>query len=329
MSVKMSRLGYLSGLVLSLITGCSSTTPKQLQLSYANDPEPNEGSVRLATGTSLVVLASVQEAQKRYTVKLTQVSSLDEQIVAASLVNGDVRVEAKAAGKSTILIKGVISPGDQAAQHSLDVEVVETASLKLDHRCGVKTASPLYLVGQRLHVGLARYDAQGHKLQGVGPAPVALSSGAKVDPFNGLESGIEFDAGDVAGELVVRSMIDDASLTLRLTAPAQIDGALLLGGEALQAGEGESFYVVPSVGGQPICQAKLPFEVENLSPSICEVVLDSDLLGDIGDEANLVLIDAHVAGVCRFKTLMTIPGVERPVEAMHEVVIKDGAAIEQ
>lgn len=329
MSVKRSRLGYLSGLVLSLITGCSSTTPKQLQLSYPNDPEPNEGSVRIATGTSMAVVASVQNAQKRYTVELTEVSSLDEQVAAASLVNGDVLVEAKAAGKSTILIKGGISPGDQAAQRSLEVEVVETASLKLEHHCGVKTASPLYLVGQRLHVGLARYDAQGHKLQGVGPAPVTLSSGAKVDPFNGLQSGIEFDAGDVAGDLVVRSTIDDASLTLKLVSPSQIDGALLSELHELQVGDKESFYVLPSINGQPICQSKLELKAESLSAQICSVTLESDALGDLGGEAGLVLIEALGVGSCRVKTLITIPGVELPVEAIHEVVVKEGLVVAQ
>lgn len=321
MSVKMA-LGYLSGLVLSLLTGCSSPSPRQLQLSYANDPEPNEGVVRLAPGTWLDVLASVQDAKKRYTVELNEVSSSDEQVALATLVNGDVRVEAKASGRSTILIQGVISPGEQAAQRELEIEVVEVAALGFEHHCGL-SATPRYLTGQRLHVGVMRYDDQGRKLQGVGPAPVTLSSGAKVEPFRGLMPGLLFDAGEVEGELVIKSMIDEASLSLMLSAPTQIDGAILEGLRELRAGEREAFHVLPSIQGQPVCQAKLALKVEPLSSPGCEVTLESDLLSDMGSEAHLLTIDAQRAGVCRFKTLITIPGVAAPVETTHELVIKD------
>lgn len=322
MSLKM-RLGYLSGLVLSLLTGCSSASPRQLQLSYANDPQPHEGIVRLASGTWLDVLASVQDAKKRYTVELNEVSSSDEQVAAPTLNNGDVRVEAKAAGRSTILIQGVISPGEQAAQRALEIEVVEVAALGFEHHCGLSSLPPRYLTGQQLHVGVTRYDDQGRKLQGVGPAPVSLSSGAKVEPFRGITPGLMFDAGEVAGSLVLKSTIDEASLSLMLSEPAQIDGAILEGLRELRAGERESFYVLPSIQGQPVCQAKLELKVEPLSDSGCAVTLESDLVGDLGAEAHLLMVDAQRAGVCRFKTLITIPGVAAPVETRHELVIKD------
>jgi hypothetical protein len=68
--------------------------------------------------------------------------------------------------------------------------------------------------------------------------------------------------------------IDETTLDLEIVAEAQIDGvvepiAVVI--EDIDVGDTNPFYVLPSVGGVPVCQANAIKTVESATPDICTI----------------------------------------------------------
>jgi hypothetical protein len=117
--------------------------------------------------------------------------------------------------------------------------------------------------------------ANGQPVIGYGYYPVQVGGSGSLVPVAAWE-GQQYMAFDSvsAGDVVLTSDLDGATLDLTLVDEAALDGveepvALVL--EDIDVGDVNAFYVLPRSGGLAVCQADVTFEVASVTPTTCDV----------------------------------------------------------
>lgn len=304
-------LTYLSGVALSLFSGCA-TPDKQIDLLYPEHTEQRDNAVEMATATTLSVSAQVQDAQKRYTVTLTKASSSDSAVVEAKLQEGVVALRALKPGEVTIDIDGQVMPGEQEVTQQLKVQVHDVAEIKLQ----ALEAAPLYLIGQRVELMALRLSSTGQRLVGEGAWPLSFPEGVKLLGTSFDQANIVIMAPDAPGSIVIKSTLDAQSLELPLIEPSQIDGLHLEAARALKVGERESFKLSPLKGTQQVHQAQLDAQATSSSPQLCTAQTE------VLDGLTMLVVEALSPGRCEIEVSFKHPKQAQPIKLQQQITIE-------
>lgn len=270
----MTRTTALAALAL-LGTGCLSTltgNEGNFQFSYDADDRVLDFNKPIAVGAFLDL--EVRDVGARQPVSLTSAAFDDPSVLTvSSFADHRVTVQGVSSGQALLEVAGTTSAGT-ALTDSVNLLARVPEVMKLWHTCtDADTAG--YLVNSRAWVPFDLEMANSQPVIGYGYYPVTTS-----DPVLGLNetdsfaSHLALDVGATPGSPTLTSDIDGTTLTMRVFSADQIDGVVEPIGfvwEDIDAGDSNSFYVLPSVKGQPICQANTAKTVTSLTEDICTV----------------------------------------------------------
>lgn len=266
----------LLGLTILWTSACTSTltgNEGNFQFSYPTDDRFTDFNKPIAVGAFLDL--EVRDVGARQPVTLSSAAFDDPSVLSVvSFADQHVTIEGIASGQALLEVAGTTRSGASLTDSvNLLARVPEVQ--KLWHTCDETGGSASYLVSSRAWIPFDLEMANGQPVIGYGYYPVTASSGVLgINETDSVQSHVAIDIGDAAGAYTLDSDLDATSLAINVVTPAEIDGVmepLEFVWEDIDVGDTNAFYVLPSVGGEPVCQANVANTVVSDTEEICSI----------------------------------------------------------
>ncbi|MDX9723853.1 MAG: hypothetical protein RBU37_24095 [Myxococcota bacterium] len=316
--------------------------------SYVAEDDPLDFNKAIAVGASLDIY--VEEAggtllSKRPTITAADMSEPSFSVV--SFADNRVTVRAEAEGKSDLEVSAKLPNGDEVADY-VNLRSLPVTDVKLFHSC--RAASELegyYLSAQSgaLWLGFELYATNqlGNAVPAIGygyhPVGVEPEGAMQVDQEATTQQWIQFEnLPSAPAAVTVSANVGTASLTLNFVDAADIVASRLVtylgdgcwgDGEhnpcTLVGGNGAIFYLQPLLAGElPICQSALAFELETLTPTLCEVTSISAPDENNVNESGWLKVKGLAVGDCRFRVTFPTGNAGAGAATELQVEVKGG-----
>lgn len=305
-----------AGLALGAAPGCKSRltgNEGNLEFSYVAADDVTNFNKPIAVGAKLDV--QVAEVGTHRPASLQTAETDDAGVLRVASFQGDTLVLEGAGSGQALVSVSAKKPNGDVVTDSVNMQARVPEVLVLNHSC---TSDPegLYLVDQDVSIHFELKMTNGQPVIGYGYYPVTA------DPADGLQSlneaskkqeFMDFHTAADAGTVTLASQIDATTATLRLVAPAAVDGAELDGDEPdlLVGGLGRWLHVIPTVAGKRVCQARLEVQAHGETDELCEVrggTVGDDLPTDSAEKWGFVFVKGLAKGKCRFS--VTYPAAQ-------------------
>jgi hypothetical protein len=302
------QLSVVAATLVAAVACRSVTTGNEgnFRFSYVADERIFDFNKPIAVGASLDM--DVTSSGDDSPIELESVESSDTAVMEAELNGGNsLTVTATGDGNVLISVKGTGPEGEATDSINLNARVPEVH--KLGHTCqnfnGIDATEYAYLVDQPVYVPFEFEMSNGQPVIGYGYYPISIDAGAMLDESHQGSQYMRLDL-DALGLTTITSDIDGTTLQLNVIEHGDIDGVLqpfafVL--EDIDVGDVNPFYVLPSAGGRPVCQADTVIEVASITPDICDVRLANSLAGDTSDqgkEFGWFEVEGIAAGLCEY-----------------------------
>jgi hypothetical protein len=340
----MRRRDLFAGATIAAVVGCaafactSTTTGNEgnLKFSYVTDDNFADFNKPIAVGASLDI--NVTEAgDDPDPAEVIEASSDDPGVLEVSNVSGNT-ITVTGGSDGNILLSVDADVSGSTVSDSVNLTVRTPEVLQMNHTCRAASETEgYYLVDQAAWVPFELEMENGQPVIGYGYYPV------DIDPQGGVElqtdhkgqAYMRFMTGSTAQDVTLTSQIDDSELTMKLATKGDVDGMELENASEVEAYKDENRVIPlrPTVGGVPVCQAKLNIEISNSTESVCDVSSifesqsDEDDIEQIGLLSGSVDVRGEQVGDCTFTVTLpeadggngvsqefTVPVIERPDE---------------
>jgi len=256
------------------LTACESTltgNEGNFQFSYEADDRVTDFNKPVAVGARLDL--QVRDVGARQPVTLSSAAfAASDVLVVLDFADQNITISAVGEGTALLEVEGT-TVGGETLTDSVNMLGAVPEVLIVRHTC-TDAPTAAYLTSGRAWVPFDLERANGQPVIGYGYYPVEPLTGATVNTSDGTQTHMAIDIADQPGSLTLTSTIDETTLDLEIVAEAQIDGvvepiAVVI--EDIDVGDTNPFYVLPSVGGVPVCQANATKTVESATPDICTI----------------------------------------------------------
>ena len=320
------RLAFTTVLILAMAACESRLTGNEgnFQFSYDADDRVLDFNKPIAVGARLDI--DVNDVGARRPVSLTSANMDDTTVLNVSSFNGQtVTVEGMGDGQALLTVAGTTSSG-AALTDSINLLSRVPEVHRMWHTC-TEEALGGYLADTNAWVGFDLEMANSQPVIGYGYYPITPSSPELEVLENTSQSHMWIGVGSNAATHTITSNIDDTTLDMAIVTPGQIDGVVepvVFFIEAVEVGETNSAYVLPSVGGMPVCQANLEKTVATDTPDACTVNDRRPLNTETGDqfEFGWFEIVGLNPGMCRFTVTYPAGNEGAGASAEFEVTIE-------
>lgn len=296
-------------LPLALTVACESRTTGNegnFVFSYDADDDVRNFNKPIAVGASLdLEVRSVGDGEPPVELSAAAPAEEDAEFLEVTAFAGhEITVKGLAEGEPLLEVTGTDTEGEELSD-SVNLLVRIPEVLKLRHTCDNDANSAAYLVNRRawLPFDLEMENEQPVIGYGYYPATSSDPEALTISTADSNQTHIALDMGNTAGSYTVDSDIDDTSLTFNVVTEGQIDGiaeptAFVV--EDIDVGDTNSFYVVPMVANDKLCQSSITKEVTSDTPNICTV--DELLQGEDDDlyEGGWFTVTGVAEGECRY-----------------------------
>ncbi len=305
-----SQAILLLGAVLLLAAGCRSRitgNEGNLEFSYVADDDIANFNKPIAVGARLDI--EVRTAGRRRPVAVEEVTSSDPAVLDAVAVGGSgFTLEGKGEGSAEIFVTA--TDGGETLEDSVNMLARIPEVLKMYHTCAPASAEATYLTGQEIWIPFEFEMKNGQPVIGYGYHPITVTPDGALTLDTGSRSQQYFHFTTAASPetATVASTLDDTTLTLNLVDAGAIDGATVgIGaGTEPKVGEKHLYDILPTVGGEPVCQANTDFTVTTTTPAICTVrEIGAPESGDDRYQYSWIEIEGLAAGTCEFEVTFT------------------------
>lgn len=288
---------------LLFAAGCTSRltgNEGNLVFSYVSDDDVTNFNKPVAVGARLDL--SVAEVGTNLPVTVTAASFDDASILdVADFSGATVTVSGEGDGGALLSVEAT-TVGGEATSDSVNMLAATPEVLVLAHTCTAEETA-VYLAEQRVWVPFEMRMSNGQPVIGYGYYPVTVEGKAlAVDGSAKDQQYMAVDTAATEGSVVLRSDLDDETLTVEVRADTAIDGVeepipFVL--DDIDAGDTNAFYVRAMVGDLVVCQGDTQKTVESLTPDICEV-RDSNPTDTPDHEYGWFEIEGVAAGTCEY-----------------------------
>ncbi|MEL6546614.1 MAG: hypothetical protein AAFQ82_18450 [Myxococcota bacterium] len=252
--------------------GCTSTqtgNEGNFDFTYFTDDNFRNFNKPIAVGAFLDLF--VDQTGTGRDVSLSSATTDDPMVLNVVEVSGQrFRVEATGVGTSRIFVEGTVSGVTET--DSVDMRTAIPERLRLSHTCTTSDTGT-YLADSNILIGYELELLSGEAVIGFGEYPVAeIPAGLTIDMGADNQTFIPMRTG-FAGSYDLDSTIDAERLFVQVVEPSSIDGVTLqLGGlQSTFVNDTDFYYVLPTVGGAPVCQADIQYSVSTSTPTVCSV----------------------------------------------------------
>lgn len=291
----------LAVLTLALV-GCQSKltgNEGNFTFAYWTDDDVVDFNKPIAVGASLdIAVADVDAGQP---VALTAAATDDPALAVVEFAADTVTIQGASDGGALLSVEGTTAAGE-ALSDSINLLAATAEVLKIWHPCG-DGADAAYLAGQRVWLPFDLERSNGQSVIGYGYYPLTVDgAAAALAPDASDATWLALDTAATAGTATLVSAIDATTLAVQVVAAASIDGAaepIAFVAEDIDVGDTNAFYVYPSVGGVPICQADVEKTVVSDTPDIC-AVRDADAADPNAREQGWFEIEGVATGTCTY-----------------------------
>lgn len=205
-------------------------------------------------------------------------------------------------GRTEIRAEAELLDGE-IVEDFVDMRAGQASRLELEHYCTAESQA-LYLTEQEVWLPFSFYDDNDEQLIGYGYHPVELVGDTEASVMADAKDQVHLhlDTGATAGSLSLESTIDDTALQMELVAADAIDDMAVEVGSSAQVNHSTTMHFQPQVDGQRVCQPILDFEIENLTPDICDVRFEDVAEGSqLFQELGVIAVEGRQAGECRVR----------------------------
>lgn len=291
---------------LLLVTGCESVVTGNegnFRFEYDADDRVFDFNKPVAVGARLDL--RVIDAGDDAPIELVDASTDDPAVLdVVSFEGNGFTLEGTGDGEVLITVKGAREGGEELSD-SVNMLARVPDVHRLSHTCGAD-GSTAYLANQPIYVPFEFERSNGQPVIGYGYYPVQSSSPeVTLDSTWQDAQWMRFDLG-AAGAATITSDIDGTVLNLAVIDEAAIDGAaqpIAFVLEDIDVGDTNPFYVLPTAGGDTVCQALATYEVTSLTPDLCDVRAIATFAAPNsteGKESGWFEIEGIAAGTCRY-----------------------------
>lgn len=312
MSVQRVAAVWFAVVGISCLGCVSKQTGKEgnLEFSYVTDDEPRNFNKPIAVGAKLELTVREAGTGANRDVTLQSVESSNPEVLkVGTLSGGKVIIEGLASGGAELTATATLESTNEMQSDAVDMMVRVPEKLKLWHTCkdlGAQTGT--YLINSNVALPFEMKMEDGQSVIGYGYYPVTHEPAASLTKDEGKKSQqfIHYSTGSTLGDVLLSSDIDSTTATMTLVNEDAIDGAKLQITPDLKEGKTEAFYVLPTIAGEPICQASSIFTLETTTTDVCEVnKLGSAPTTHEARRYGWINIKGKTPGVCRFKITYT------------------------
>jgi hypothetical protein len=269
-----------AALPLCLTVACESRTTGNegnFVFSYDADDDVRNFNKPIAVGASLdLEVRSVGGGEPPVELSAAAPAEEDAEILeVTSFAGHEVTVKGLAEGEPLLEVTGTDTEGEELSD-SVNLLVRIPEVLKLRHTCADGASSAAYLANRRAYIPFDLEMENEQPVIGYGYYPLTSSDPAAVTivTADSTQRNIAVDMGNTPGAYTLDSDIDDTTLTVNVVTEGQIDGVeqpIAFVVEDIDVGDTNSFYVLPKVGEDLVCQSSITKEVTSNTPEICTV----------------------------------------------------------
>lgn len=268
-----TKIGIACAIVLlpacdSVLTGNEGN----FQFSYDADDRIGDFNKPVAVGAYLDL--EVRDVGARQPVSLSAAAFAEAGVLeVTSFADQHVTIHGVGEGTALLEVEGTTAGGSTLTD-SVNMLAAVPDVLVLRHTCDTDRDIAAYLTSSRAWVPFELERSNGQPVIGYGYYPIETLSGATMNVTDSNQTHMALDLGGSATTLTLTSTIDDTTLTMEVVTKAQIDGVvepIAFVAEDIDVGDTNAFYVLPSTGGVPICQADVAKTVTSATPEICTV----------------------------------------------------------
>jgi len=300
------RGALLAAVATSL--ACTSTitgNEGNFTFSYAADDALLDFNKPVAVGARLDLL--VASADDNLPVSLTDAGTDDPAVMVVAEYGGaSLTLEGTGEGNVLVEVAGTTVGGEELTD-SINMNAAVPEVHQLIHTCDRQGERAAYLTDEEILVEFEFQRSNGSPIIGYGYYPITLSGSAvTLDADASGQLWMHLQTGSTPEEVTMTSDIDGTSRTLVVVDEGSIDGAIEPLGivwEDIDVGDTNAFYVLPTVGGDIVCQAQTPMNATSLTPDICEV-RDTDPDPD-SEEWGWFSITGVAEGTCEYEVTYT------------------------
>ncbi|MEL6184395.1 MAG: hypothetical protein AAFU79_07210 [Myxococcota bacterium] len=286
-------------LVLSLSPACTSRltgNEGNFEFSYIADDAIEDFNKPIAPGASLDI--EVRTVGDRRNVRLDAVITDPSLFEVVEILGNRFTLRALREGNGLIEVEGQAT-GEPILGDSINLTAREPDRVRLSHTC-VEGRNGLYLTGQRILVPFEMERSNGQPVIGYGRYPVVISDSTllTLDASVRAQAFLHLDTGLEPGRAEILSDLDPSSLAVDIVAPDAITGSEIFFDQLIETdvGDTDRYFVLPTSGGQPICQAAIAKSVVSLTPETC-TAFDSTPSSE-GPELAWLAVTGVSAGTC-------------------------------
>lgn len=290
-------------MAMTVVAGClSRTTGNEGNLTFSFAADDNLLDFNKPIGVGARLELTVRESGNNRGVTLLDAKFDDESLGVISFDGNKIIVEGLAEGNAELQVDAELRDGTVVSD-SVNLLARVPEVLKLNHTCS-DDREALYLTGQRILVPFDMERSNGQPVIGFGLYPVSFdpADALTLDESIAAQQFMHLDTSETAQTVTLKSDIDDTSLTLKLTDPADIDGAELIADFRALVDVPAIYYALPTVGGQRVCQALTDPTVTSDTPEVCEVTRPEDNTDPAApdNELGFIRVLGKQVGVCSF-----------------------------
>lgn len=287
--------------------GCESSiagNEGQLMFSYETDDDVFNFNKPIAVGAALDL--TIQDFADREDASVIAATTKDPDVIDVLDFRGNqVTLVGTGTGNTLVKVSARDHFGDEL-DDSVNMLAREAEVLRMQHTCD-DAVEAHYLSGHRILIPFEIELLNGNPLIGYGfypvtDDPVGLIS---IDRTRRNQQFIIANTADDEGTVSLHSDIDGTRLDLTIVHPERIDGATLPFGtpSSVPVGGSSFLWVLPTAGGQPICQAIVQKSAVSNTPDVCTVSDSEGISDDTGGgshELGWVEVEGHQNGTCQF-----------------------------
>lgn len=282
-------LAALGVVAISSLACTSQTTGDlgNLEFYYVADDEVGNFNKPIAVGAKLDLFVRDAGAGGDRDVSLEAASTDDEGIAKISEFSGNkMIIEAVSDGSFEITVSAKVNSSGEVEEDKVDMLVRTPEVLELRHTCGESGGNKgYYLAGSDIYIPFELRLEDGQNVIGYGVYPMENTEGLTRDESHVGSQYVKYQAADAPGTTTISSTIDETTLDVELIEAGSIDGMVLGADEDidLKLDQGNLRYVLPTIGGSPVCQARTEFKAISNNPENCSV----KVVLEPGDFANV------------------------------------------